>query len=419
MASDSFYAAVDIGSTKTCVIVARLADGDTLKVTGVGYTATAGYSNGKVENAHRLQNALKLAVEDAYRYLGRDVATSVYATVSSEGINCFNSESEITGLRSKGPVGYGEVAKLVDSCHPGPANGHTVLHVIPIEYEVDGLGGLRNPVGLQAEQVRVNSHVVVCDTHHVNDLVNVMNSCKLPPRSLVAQSIGAGDAVLTEGERELGCVLIDMGGGTTDMTIFRSGNPWFSSVLPLGGMHMTNDLAACLDLPLDVAEEVKLDWGHAMPQLVDYNEEATIPSKDGTTEWAIPRRAVSQPLHDRLDEILKLVLLRMQQAGLRNLPPGGLVATGGCAEMPGFEEKLRAMVGGPTRVAWPTEMLGLPSHLARPAFAAPLGTLIWGAKHQGRSRIYNGNDASWLEKLTFRRGRRESREKELALADRR
>ena len=419
MASDSFYAAIDIGSTKTCVIVARLADGDTLKVTGVGYLATTGYSNGRVEDAHRVQAGLKTAVDEAYRYLGRDVATNVYATVSSNGIKCFNSEAEISGLRSKGQVGYGELAKLVASCHPDASENQTVLHVIPIEYAVDGLSGVRNPVGLQAEQLRVNSHVVVCDSQHVKDLVSVMNWCKLPPRGLVAQSIGAGDAVLTEGERELGCVLIDMGGGTTDMTIFRSGNPWFSSVLPLGGMHMTGDLSACLDLPLDVAEEVKLDWGHAMPQLLDPNELATIPSKDGESEWSISRRSVCQPLHDRLEEILKLVLLRMQQAGLRNLPPGGLVATGGCAEMPGFEEKLRAMVGNPTRVAWPAEIAGMPSHLARPAFAAAIGTLKWGAKHQGRSRVYNGNEASWLEKLTFRRGRRESREKELELAGRR
>jgi cell division protein FtsA len=210
-----------------------------------------------------------------------------------------------------------------------------------------------------------------------------------------------------------------MGGGTTDLTIFRNGNPWFSSVIPLGGMQMTNDLAACLDLPPDVAEEVKLDWGHVMPQMLDPNEEATIPGIDGKPDWNISRRSICQPLHDRLEEILQLVLLRMQQAGLRNLPPGGLVVTGGCAEMPGFEEMLHSMVGKPARVAWPTDVAGLPSHLARPAFAAPLGTLIWGAKHEGRKRTYNGTDASWLEKLTFRRGRRESHEKEMALVTRR
>ena len=419
MASDTFYAAVDIGTTKTCVLVARLADGDTLKVTGVGYVSTAGYAKGKVGNAKQVQIALKTAIDEAYRYLGRDVPTNVYATISSEAIKCFNSEAEITGLGSKGPVGYGEVAKLVASCHPDPSVGHSVLHVIPIEYEVDGLNGVRNPVGLQADHVRVNSHVVVCDRESVRDIVGVMNACNLPPRSLVAQSLASGEAVLTEGERELGAVLIDMGGGTTDVTIFRSGNPWFSSVIPLGGMHMTSDLAACLDLPLDVAEEVKLDWGHVMPQTLDPNAEATIPSSNGESEWTISRRSVCQPLHDRLEEVLQLVLLRMQQAGLRNLPPGGLVATGGCAEMPGFEEMLRSMVGGPTRVAWPTEVAGLPSHLARPAFAAPIGTLIWGAKHQGRSRIYNETESSWLEKLTFRRGRRESREKEMALVTRR
>ena len=419
MASDSFYAAVDIGSTKTSVIVARLADGDTLKVTGVGYISTAGYSKGMVEDAQRLQSALKVAVEEAYRYLGRDVATNVYATVSSDAIKCFNSEAEIAGLRSKGPVGYGEVAKLVASCRPEQSDRDAVLHVIPIEYEVDGLGGIRNPVGLQADQVRVNSHVVVCDTNHVKEIVGVLNGCKLPPRSLVAHSMASGESVLTEGERELGAVLIDMGGGTTDMTIFRSGNPWFSSVIPLGGMDMTSDLAQCLDLPLDIAEEVKLDWGHAMPQALHPNEQAIIPSIDGESEWSISRRSVCQPLHARLEEVVKLVLLRMQQAGLRHLPPGGLVATGGCAEMPGFEELLRSMVGGPARVAWPAEIAGMPGELARPAFSAVLGTLMWGAKHQGRSRIYNGNEASWLEKFSSRRGRRESRERDFALVNRR
>ena len=313
----------------------------------------------------------------------------------------------------------GEVAKLVDSCHPHSSNGHTTLHVIPIEYDVDGLGGVRNPVGLQAEQVRVSSHVIMCDTQHVKNVVNVMKECKLTPRSLIAQSLASGEAVLTEGERELGAVLLDMGGGTTDVTIFRAGNPWFSSVIPLGGNHITSDLAACLDLPFNVAEEVKLDWGHAMPQMWDPYEEATIPGISDDPDWTISRRSICQPLHARLEEILKLVLLRMQQAGLRHLPPGGIVATGGCAEMPGFEEMLHSMVNGPARVAWPAEVAGLPSHLARPAFAASMGTLLWGAKHQGRSRIYNGTDASWLEKLTFRRGRRESQEKEMALVTRR
>jgi cell division protein FtsA len=419
VASDTFYAAVDIGTTKTCVIIARLADGNNLKVTGVGYVSTKGYSRGRVDNPHQLQTALKTAIGDAYRYFGREVSTNVYTTISGDAIKCFNSEAEMTGLRSKGPVGYGEVTKLVSSCHPDSSNGHSVLHVIPIEYEVDGLGGVRNPVGLQAEQVRVSSHVVVCDTKHVQDIVGVMSGCKLPPHSLVAQSLASAEAVLTEGERELGAVLLDMGGGTTDLTIFRNGNPWFSSVIPLGGMQMTNDLAACLDLPPDVAEEVKLDWGHVMPQMLDPNEEATIPGIDGKPDWNISRRSICQPLHDRLEEILQLVLLRMQQAGLRNLPPGGLVVTGGCAEMPGFEEMLHSMVGKPARVAWPTDVAGLPSHLARPAFAAPLGTLIWGAKHEGRKRTYNGTDASWLEKLTFRRGRRESHEKEMALVTRR
>ena len=417
MANDTFYAAVDIGTTKTSVIIARVGGANPVKIAGVGYTASKGYSQGRVGNSQETQTALKTALDDAMRYFGNPPDVSTYATLSSDRIKCYNTEAEMGSGRSRRSVTHKEVVKLVESSYPQATEGTQVLHAIPIDFDVDGLKGVRNPVGLQAEKVKVESHIILCDSECVKDIVNVMNGCKLPLRSLVSQSIASGEAVLTESERELGVCLVDMGGGTTDLTIFRGGNPWYSAVIPLGGMHMTRDLAMGLDLPFDVAEEVKLDWGHAMPQSLDPQEEATIPSMDAEEpEWNISQRALCQPLRDRLEEILQLVLLRVRQAGMRQLPPGGIVATGGCAEMPGFEEMVQSIVGGPVRVAWPMGVPGLPSNLARPAFAASVGTLIWGIKHQGRDRLYtNGNDTSWMEKLPFGRGDRESYDREVAL----
>jgi cell division protein FtsA len=186
----------------------------------------------------------------------------------------------------------------------------------------------------------------------------------------------------------MGAVLVDIGAGTSDIAIYRYGNPWYSTVIPVGGSQLTRDLAVALRVPYYMAEEIKVKWGHALPDLIRPDEEVVIPGVQGQPRRVVKRRGLCEPLHLRMVEILKLIMLRVSQAGMRQLPTGGLVITGGAAELAGLKELVESILGGPVRIAYPSGIAGLPSQLRKPGFSAGVGALLWGIKHQGESRTY-------------------------------
>ncbi len=186
----------------------------------------------------------------------------------------------------------------------------------------------------------------------------------------------------------MGAVLVDIGSGTADLSIFRYGNPWYTAVIPVGGSQLTRDLAVAARIPYHLAEEIKVKWGHVLPDMVRADEEVVVPGYQGQPRRVVLRRALCEPLHLRMLEVIKLIMLRVTQAGLRQLPTGGLVLTGGAAEMTGLKELVEKTLGGPVRIAYPSGIAGLPSQLRKPAFSAAVGALLWGIKHQGESRRY-------------------------------
>ena len=222
-------------------------------------------------------------------------------------------------------------------------------------------------------------------------------------RSRPIHSIAAGEATLTGDEREMGVVLADIGAGTTDVSIYRHGQPWYSTVIPVGGTQLTRDLAVALRLPYHMAEEIKVKWGNVLPGLVRGDEEVVIPGAQGQPKRVVKRRGLCEPLHLRMVEMLKVIMLRVTQAGLRQLPTGGLVVTGGASEMAGLKELMEDTLGGPVRIAYPDGIAGLPSQLRKPAFSAGVGALLWGIKHQSERRIYQnggGNYRSLFRKFS-------------------
>ena len=208
--------------------------------------------------------------------------------------------------------------------------------------------------------------------------------------------------------------MLDIGAGTSDLVIYRQGTPWYSTVLPVGGYALTRDLAAAMRAPLHVAEEVKIKWGSVDPENVLANDEVELPNFQGQRRHSVPRSALAEPLHARMSEILKMAVSRVRQAGLNDWPIGGLVLTGGGAQMTGLPELAARIVGDPVRVGFPYGIYGLPAQLRKPTFSAAVGLLLWGIKHQDSARKL-GVDAS--KEIKTRRwrprfrpaGRRESK----------
>jgi cell division protein FtsA len=388
LARELYYTAVDIGSNKVCVILARVGSEGELKVLGTGITPSQGVQKGRIESINEVKAAVSASLEEAQRYVGRGVISGVYATVSGTHISCLNTKEAIKDVEDLEGVTSQQLHRLIQASFPKVDSSKEVLHIIPIGYDVDGLSRVRNPTGLHANEIQIEAHVVMGDAPTIKNTVKAIEGSKVSVNSLVLQSLASAEATLSGDEREMGAVLVDIGAGTSDIAIYRYGNPWYSTVIPVGGSQLTRDLAVALRVPYYMAEEIKVKWGHALPDLIRPDEEVVIPGVQGQPRRVVKRRGLCEPLHLRMVEILKLIMLRVSQAGMRQLPTGGLVITGGAAELAGLKELVESILGGPVRIAYPSGIAGLPSQLRKPGFSAGVGALLWGIKHQGESRTY-------------------------------
>ena len=389
MSRDTFYTAVDIGNNKVVSVVARVGAEGELKILGTGIVPSQGMQKGRIERIDEVQSAIRSSLEEAQRYIGRGVVAGVYAGVSGTHLACLNTKQVIETPGDVRDINAHLLDQLIQSSFPHVDRTQEVLHIIPIAYDVDGVAGVRNPVGLHADEVQVEAHVVLGDAMTLKNTVKAVEACRVTVRSLVLQSLASAEATLTGDEREMGAVFIDIGSGTTDLIIYRQGSPWYSAVIPVGGNQLTKDLSVALRTPGYLAEEIKVKWGHVLPELIRGDEEVVIPSFQGQPRRVVRRQIIGQPLKERMVELLKLVLLKVRQSGLRQFPSGGLVISGGCAELQGIRELAQQTLGGPVRIAYPSGIAGLPSHLRKPAYSAAVGLLLWGIKHQGEKRPYH------------------------------
>lgn len=393
MSKDTFYTAVDIGTDKVTSIMARVGSEGELKILGTGVVPSEGIQKGRIDNIDEVQVTVQSSLEEAQRYIGKGVLTGVYSSVSGNHISCLNTKEMIENLSDVGNISTQMLDRLLRGSFPELNPGQEILHVIPIGYHVDGMTGVRNPVGLHGSHVEVEAHVVLGDAAVLKNTVKVIEANKATVKSLVLHSLASAEATLTGDEREMGVVLADIGAGTTDVIIYRQGNPWYSAVIPVGGNQLTRDLSVALRSSVYMAEEMKIKWGSVNPEAVPADEEVVIPSFQGEPKRVISRRELAEPLNARMFEILKLVLMKVRQAGLREIPTGGLVLTGGGADISGLAGLVQKMLGVPVRIAHPEGISGLPVQLRKPAFSAAVGLLLWGIKHQGetQSSFVNGD----------------------------
>ena len=399
MSRDTFYTAIDIGNSKVASVVARVGTEGELKILGSGIVPSQGMHKGRIERIEEVQTAVRSSLQEAQRYIGRGVVAGVYVGVSGTHLSCLNTKDVVKNPGDVTDVNNHLLDQLIKSSFPQVGRTQEVLHIIPIGYEVDGVSGVRNPVGLHAENVQVEAHVVLGDATTLKNTVKAVEACQVTVKSLVLQSLASAEATLTGDEREMGVVFLDIGGGTTDLIIYRHGSPWYSAVIPVGGNQLTKDLSVALRTPYYLAEEMKVKWGHALPALIRGDDEVVIPSFQGQPRRVVRRDMIGAPLEERLVELLKLALLRVRQSGLREFPSGGLVISGGCAELPGIRELAQETLGGSVRVAYPSGIAGLPSQLRKPGFSTVVGLLLWGIKHQGEKRPYrNGERTLWGRK---------------------
>ena len=404
MARDTFYTAVDIGTDKVTSIMARVGSEGELKVLGTGVVTSQGVQKGRIENIDEVKEAVHTSLEEAQRYIGNGTPTGVYTSVTGTHLSSLNTREVVDNPDDVGDITGKLLDRLLRGSFPDVGPGQEVLHVIPIGYHVDGMSGIRNPVGLHGNLVEVEAHVVIGDAVILKNTVKVIEANKASVKSMVLHSLASAESTLTGDEREMGVVLVDIGAGTTDIAIYRQGQPWYSAVIPVGGSQLTRDLSVALKTPVYMTKEMKIKWGSVMPETVPADQEVMIPCFQGQPKHSLSRRILCEPLHDRMVELIKLIVLKVRQSGLREFPAGGIVLTGGGAEMTGLIDLVHKTLGGQVRIAYPEGIAGLPAQLRKPAFSAAVGLLLWGIKHQGETRSSLNGGRSIMGSKSWRWG---------------
>ena len=381
-------AGVDVGTTKVCTVIGEISHGGHLRILGVGVAPSQGLKKGIVVNIDQAVESITNSVEKCQKISGFRI-DQANVSIANQNITSQNSKGVI-GLPNSGhDIGPDDIARALDAARTVavPSN-RDVIHVLPRSYTIDGQEGVKNPVGMAGTRLEVETHVVIGSGGTLQNLVKCVERAGVRPLELVLEPLASAEAVLTESERDAGVMLIDIGGGTTDVAVFLDGAAWHTAVLPVGGSHITNDIAIGLRAPYELAEELKIKHGRATSTGVLADEPIRIATDAGPQTYL--RAELCEIIEARAEEILQMVREELDQAGYRSLLPAGVVLTGGTAQLPGLPELAASILEMPVRIGVPFELEGLVDTINSPAYATSVGLVRWSlSQNLGGEPLYD------------------------------
>jgi len=381
---------LDVGTTKVCAVIARRGAAG-LDVVGVGSAPSRGLRRGVVVHIDSTVEAIKQAVAEAETMAGVEVA-GVYAGVAGGHIKGLNSRGVVAVSGKDREVSAADVERAVEAARAiNLPQDREVIHVLPQAFMVDDADGVREPIGMTGVRLEVMVHIVTGAVTAVQNVIRSVNRAGLTVHDVVLEPIASAEAVLCEDEKELGVVLIDIGGGTTDLALVRDGSVWHTAILPLGGDHITNDIAVGLRTPMAEAETLKKRYGCALSALVSPAETLEVPSVGGRKPRDLSRQVLSDIIQPRVEEIFTLVARELARAGWQDTPTAGVVVTGGSAIMEGVPELAEGVFDQPVRRGVPDTVGGLAEVVKSPVYATAVGLALFGARRQAAGVV--GSDA--------------------------
>ena len=391
---------LDVGTTKICAVIGRPKPGGGLDVIGVGSAPSRGLRRGVVVNIDSTVEAIKQAVADAEQMAGVDVSR-VWAGVAGGHIRSLNSRGVVAISGREREVSAADVERAVDAARAiNVPQDREIIHVLPQTFAVDDADGVREPIGMSGVRLEVEVHIVTAAVTSVQNVVRAVNRAGLTVQDVVLEPIASAEAVLFPDEKELGVVLIDIGGGTTDMALFRDGAIWHTAILPLGGDHITNDVAVGLRTPMADAEDLKKRYGCALTSMVPAEETVDVPSVGGRKARQLSRQVLSEIIQPRVEEIVTLVARELTRAGFQDAATAGVVVTGGTSIMEGLPELAEAIFDQPVRRGVPGDIGGLADVVRSPIHATAVGLALHGARRPaGVGAQVDTNDHAFLARI--------------------
>jgi cell division protein FtsA len=370
-------AGLDLGTTKVSVIVAEVTE-DGVDIIGIGSVPSHGLKKGVVVNIDATVRAIKTAIEQAETMSGIKINT-VYAGIAGSHVTGLNKEG--VAAISNREVTQSDVDRVLEQAKAIPLpSDRQVLHVLPQEYIVDGHDGIPEPIGMSGVRLEARCHLVTAASHAVENIIKCAERVNLHVAEVVLEPLASAAAVLSADEKEIGVVLIDIGGGTTDVIIYMDGAVVYTSVIPIGGINLTNDIASGLRTPVAEAERIKMKYGCAMTAMVDDEETIEVPSVGGRGPRVLPRRLLAEIIEPRVDEIFQAVRHVIHESGFVEMLASGAVITGGSTLLDGMPEMAEQVMGLQVRRGAPTGIGGLVDVVKSPSFATGVGLVKYGAQ---------------------------------------
>jgi cell division protein FtsA len=366
-------AGIDVGTTKVCTIMADTDGNGWPRILGVGVVPSQGLQKGLVVNFNEAKQSIRESVRRAEEIAGYKLE-SAYIGVTGRHISSSNNRGVIAITRNDRMVHPGDLRRVLDVARSVQVpSDRRLLHVIPRTYMVDGQEGVKNPVGMHGFRLDVETHIITAAVTSVQNLTKCIHSLGIEIDDLVLEPLASAEAVLTEEEKQNGVILADIGGGTTDIAVFKDNSIYHTSVLPVAGYQLSRDISVGLNLSFDLAEELKKKYGSVIPA-EEKSEADRLLSLDGHT---VSYSSLQEIIYIRVEELLRLILLELPHTEYAKLVPSGLVLTGGSSNLPGIAELGCAITHLPVRIGTPTQLQGIAETLCDPAYATGVGLLLW------------------------------------------
>ena len=395
---DNLIVGLDIGTTKMCAIVGEVVE-DGIDVIAVGTAPSKGIRKGVVINIESTVESIRKAVEEAEAICGIQIS-SVYTGIAGGHIRGINSHG-ICALKEK-EVRAVDVERAIDAAQAvAIPMDREVIHVIPQEFVVDEQDGIKDPIGMSGVRLEAKVHIVTAAVTSAQNIIKCCNRAGLNVNDIILEQLAAAESTLTPEEKDLGVVVLDLGGGTTDLAIFANGSLVHTSVLSIGGNHITNDIAVGLRTPLIDAEKIKQRYACALSSMVGAEEMIEVTSVGGRSDRILSRQILAEIVEPRVEEIFSLIKQEIIKSGFEDLIASGVVLTGGSTLLEGMPELAEQVFNLPIRRGIPKGIGGLVDVVKSPLYATGVGLVLYGGRHLD-SRLFKNRDDNVYQKVKGR-----------------
>ena len=390
---------LDIGTNKVAAIVGEVSERNELEIIGIGTHLSKGLKKGVVVDIESTVFSIQKAVEEAELMAGCEIS-SVYTGIAGSHISSLNSHG-IVAIKDR-EVFHQDIERVIDAAQAMaiPAD-QKILHVIPQEYLVDEMEGIKEPLGMSGVRLEAKVHMVTGAVNAAQNIEKCVERCGLAVNEVILEQLASSYSVLTNDERDLGVCLIDIGGGTTDIAIFTGGAIRHTAVIPIAGDQVTNDIAMALRTPTQSAEEIKIKYACALTQLAKPEETIKIPGAGDKISRDLSRQALAEVVEPRYEELFALVQSELRKSGYEDLVASGIVLTGGASKIEGVIELAEEMFHMPVSIGMPKHLAGLKDIVRNPVYATGVGLLQYGFELEKENPIFqSSNKNNWTRRVS-------------------